>query len=264
MLMQSDFDIAALSYDKSFTNTSIGKAQRTLVHHHLKDVLYKKKNQHILELNCGTGEDASYFDKLEHTVVATDVSKNMVVVAKQKNIDSTIEFKQMDINKISQQKFSKKFDVIFSNFGGFNCLSSLEIKNFFSSTKQLLTKNGKIVLVIMPKKTAWEKLYFSLKGNFKEANRRNTTKSIKANVDGVLVNTWYYNPKEIVKFASDFSVVKTKPVGLFIPPSYLQKSFLGNTFIVAVLKRLDFIFSSSFLANYADHFYIELQKKQQT
>ena len=262
--MQSDFDIAALSYDESFTNTSIGKAQRTLVHHHLKDVLNKKKNQHILELNCGTGEDANYFDKLEHTVVATDISKNMVGIAKQKNKDSKIEFSQLDINKINQQKFNKKFDVIFSNFGGFNCLSSLEIKNFFSSTKQLLTKNGKIVLVIMPKKTAWEKLYFSLKGNFKEANRRNTTKSVKANVDGVLVNTWYYNPKEISKIAKGFSTVKTKPIGLFVPPSYLESSFLGNKIVVSFLNFFDNLLGFSFLANYADHFYIELQKKQQT
>ena len=234
-----------------------------MVHHHLKSILFSKKTLHILELNCGTGEDADYFDTLKHTVVATDISKNMIAVAKQKNKNSKIEFKQLDINKINQQKFTKKFDLIFSNFGGFNCLSKKEIEKFFNSTKQLLNKNGKIVLVIMPKKTLWEKLYFSFKGDFKKTKRRNTTKPIKANVDGVWVNTWYYEPKEIAKFATHFSVIKTKPIGLFVPPSYLQKSFLGNTFIVTILQKLDFIFSSSFLAKYADHFYIELQKKQQ-
>lgn len=260
--MQSDFDIAALSYDKSFTHTSIGKAQRLLVYHYLKNVLNQNKNQRILELNCGTGEDAKFINSLEHTVLATDISNNMISVAKQKNKYSKIIFKQLDITKINQETFTNNFDVIFSNFGGFNCLSSKDIKSFFSYSKQFLNKNGKIVLVIMPKKTLWEKLYFTLKFDFKKVNRRNKSKPIQANVDGILVNTWYYNPKQILKFAKDFSVVKIKPIGLCIPPSYLQKSFLGNPLIISILTKLDFVFNFSFLSKYADHFYVELQNKQ--
>ncbi|PQJ79343.1 class I SAM-dependent DNA methyltransferase [Polaribacter porphyrae] len=258
--MQNDFDIAAINYDAVFTNSTIGKAQRNQVYKHLQNTLNSKSNQHILELNCGTGEDANYFNNLGHIVTATDISKKMIEVSKQKNKNSDIEFKQLNIKEVNQLKNKKKFDIIFSNFGGFNCLSKEEIASFFSSAKKILNQKGKIALVIMPKNTVWERIYFSLKGDYKKAKRRNTNNSIRANVDGINVKTWYFNPKEIKTIADGFSVKKIKSIGLFVPPSYLQSSFFGKKVIVSFLNKLDFIFGFSFLAKYADHYYIELQK----
>jgi len=259
--MHSDFDIAALSYDATFTNSTIGKAQRKQVQKHLKDLLCMKSKKQILELNCGTGEDASYFEKLGHEITATDISNEMLKIAKQKSKNSKSEFKILDIKKIKQIENDKTFDLIFSNFGGFNCLSKKEITTFFSSVKNILQQNGKLVLVIMPKNTIWEKIYFFFKGDFTKVKRRNTTNAIKANVDGVSVKTWYFNPNEIKNIAYGFSVIKIKPIGLFVPPSYLQNSFLGNKIVISVLQKLDHIFELSFLSKYADHYYIEFQKK---
>jgi ubiquinone/menaquinone biosynthesis C-methylase UbiE len=258
--MQNDFDIASISYDETFTNTSIGKAQRMQVYRQLNTVIHQKKRLHILELNCGTGEDANYFIKLKHTITATDISSKMIAVAKDKFKNKDINFYQLDINQLHQQTFTNNFDLIFSNFGGFNCLSKNEIATFFLSANKILNTEGKIALVIMPKHTIWEKIYFFLKGDFKKANRRNTNYSIEANVDGTAVKTWYFNPKEMVEIAKEFSVKKIKPVGFFVPPSYLQSSLLGNKTVVLFLSFLDRLFPFSFLAKYADHYYIELQK----
>lgn len=258
--MQNDFDIASLSYDKTFTNTTIGSAQRMQVYKQLNTTIILNKSLHILELNCGTGEDANYFNSLNHTITATDISNKMITVAANKLKNKDINFHQLDINNLHQHSFPKKFDLIFSNFGGFNCLSKNEVRMFFSSAKKIMTKQAKIVLVIMPKKTLWEKIYFLLKGDSTKATRRNTNNSIEANVDGVAVKTWYFNPKEIAEIAEGFSIKKIKPIGLFVPPSYLQTSFLGKKIIVSFLNRLDTLFGFSFLAKYADHYYIELQK----
>lgn len=258
--MQNDFDIAAPLYDETFTNTSIGKAQRMQVYEQLKRTITQKKTMHILELNCGTGEDANYFNTLKHNVTATDISSKMIAVANEKFKDKDINFHQLDINKLNDLSPKENFDLIFSNFGGFNCLSKTEIENFFTTAKNIINKQGKIVLVIMPKHTLWEKLYFIFKGNLKKATRRNSNEAIKANVDGVAVKTWYFNPKEIVKISPDFSVKKIKSIGLFVPPSYLQSSFLGKKGMVSFLNILDTLFGFSFLAKYADHYYIELQK----
>lgn len=257
--MQHDFDIASITYDITFTNTSIGKAQRKQVYNQLKEILATEKQLSILELNCGTGEDANYFHTNNHKVTATDISLGMITEAKKKYED--INFKQLDINKLHQNEFFEKFDFIFSNFGGFNCLSKHQIITFFDSVNKKIAKNGIISLVIMPKKTFWEKIYFSLKGDFSKGKRRNTTTSVAANVDGVDVNTWYFNPDEISKIATNFIVKKIKPIGLFVPPSYLQSSFLGKKTMVHFLSFLDSLFAFSFLAKYADHYYIELQKK---
>ena len=258
--MQNDFDIAAASYDKTFTNTAIGKAQRMQVYEQLNAFINQKKELHILELNCGTGEDANYFNSLNHTITATDISNKMIAVAADKFKNKNINFHQLDINNLQQHSFPKNFDLIFSNFGGFNCLSKNEVAAFFLSANKILNSDGKIALVIMPKHTIWEKIYFSLKGDFKKSKRRNTKNSIPANVDGVAVKTWYFNPKEIKEIAEGFSIKKIKPIGLFVPPSYLQTSFLGKKIIVSFLNRLGTLFGFSFLSKYADHYYIELQK----
>jgi ubiquinone/menaquinone biosynthesis C-methylase UbiE len=256
--MQSDFDIAAISYDTTFTNTTIGKAQRMQVYKQLNKSISLQETVTVLELNCGTGEDANYLHNLNHKVTATDISKEMILVAKTKNKD--INFQQLDINHLHKHAFKENFDVIFSNFGGFNCLSKKEITTFFLSANKILKKHGKIVLVIMPKQTFWEKIYFFGKGNFKKINRRNSKKAIPANVDGVDVKTWYFNPKEITEISNGFTINKIKPIGLFVPPSYLQSSFLGKKRMVSFLNKLDIVFGFSFLAKFADHYYIELQK----
>lgn len=258
--MQNDFDIAAISYDENFTKTTIGKAQRMQVYQHLNSSIKTKIRLNILELNCGTGEDANYFNTLNHKVIATDISNKMIAVASEKFKNKDIHFHQLDINKLDKHIFKESFDLIFSNFGGFNCLSKSELQTFFLSVKNILKKQGKIVLVIMPKNTLWEKIYFSLKTDFKKATRRNTSNYIEANVDGVTVKTWYFNPKEIKDIAGNFSIKKIKPIGLFVPPSYLQNSFLGKKWMVSFLNKLDFLFGFPFLAKYADHYYIELQK----
>ncbi|NNJ54292.1 MAG: class I SAM-dependent methyltransferase, partial [Ignavibacteriaceae bacterium] len=72
--MNSAFDSVAENYDATFTQTKIGKAQREIVWGYLESVLIDKDNLKILELNCGTGEDAVWFSKKGHTVLATDVS----------------------------------------------------------------------------------------------------------------------------------------------------------------------------------------------
>ncbi|NRD24319.1 class I SAM-dependent methyltransferase [Winogradskyella litoriviva] len=260
--MVSDFDIASAEYDAVFTFSNIGKAQRRMVFKYLNPILNQKEKLSILELNCGTGEDAIQFAKLGHNVLATDISEGMIKVANAKSQSKNLNFKIQDIKSIHTDSFKSKFDLIFSNFGGFNCLSQSEIKSFFETATHLLHPNGKIVLVIMPKHCLWEQAYFSLKGNFKNAKRRKTSESTIANVDGVNVETWYHNPEEIISITKLlFKIEKVKPIGLSIPPSYLENSFLSKQPLISVFKAIDNTITNSFWAKYADHYLIELTKK---
>jgi len=176
--MENNFDIHAQNYDTIFTHSVIGKAQRDQVYDYLSKELSIKNQLHVLELNCGTGEDAVYLHKKGHHVIATDISEEMIAVAKNKHQDITL------------------------NFGGLNCLSDVQLQAFLKTSEALLTDQGKLIMVIMPKHTLWERFYFLLKFQFKNAFRRNTTKAIYANVEGVQVPTWYYNPKDVHGFKS--------------------------------------------------------------
>ncbi|WP_296381238.1 class I SAM-dependent methyltransferase [Winogradskyella sp.] len=260
--MPNDFDIASSKYDTTFTFSNIGKAQRGMVFKYLNPILNQGNKLSILELNCGTGEDAIRFAKLNHDIFATDISEGMIKVAKTKTNLKNLIFKNQDINTINERTFDTKFDLIFSNFGGFNCLSKIELDLFFKTAAKLLNPKGKIVLVIMTKHCLWERLYFTFKGNLKNAKRRKTTESIVANVEGVAIKAWYYNPEEIVSLtASQYATNNIKPIGLAIPPSYLENSFLAKKPFLPIFKSIDVIITGSYWAKYADHFLIELTKK---
>lgn len=259
--MTNNFDKHAKNYDAVFTNSMIGKAQRSRVYHFLNKYLLSEKKLSILELNCGTGEDANYLSKLGHTVLATDISSEMIKVAKEKHQHKNLNFQQLDITKITSETFTEKFDLIFSNFGGFNCLSKNEIANFFSISESLLNPSGKMALVIMPKHCWWERFYFSIKGNFKKAKRRNTNEFVYANVEGVQVPTWYYNPEELVSLTSNnYKTIITKPIGIAIPPSYLEPFFKNKKWWLNLLIWKEKWLSSDFWTKYSDHYLIIFQK----
>lgn len=258
--MEADFDIAAMNYDTYFSNSKIGILQRNIVYSHLKKHLCNCKS--VLEINCGTGEDAIWLAKQNLSVLATDISEKMIEVAKSKTELAGLHFSVMDINSIESLKIDSKVDLVFSNFGGLNCLSTQELISFFSKVGSVMEKKGKITLVLMPKNTLWEKVYFSLKLRFKEVFRRQKTK-VLANVDGIQVETYYYNPKDIISLANEkFNVLEIKPIGFFIPPSYLEPFFRKKIRVLNFLNKLEQkVKNWSFLAKYADHYIITLYKK---
>ena len=260
--MASDFDNAAIHYDTVFSFSEIGKAQRQRVYHFLdKFVLQGKKALHILELNCGTGEDAFYLTQLGHQLTATDISTGMIERATAK-YGHHITFKTQDINTLKATTFEQKFDLVFSNFGGLNCLSPDQLQTFLKLAPALLKPSGIISLVLMPKKCIWERVYFLAKAQFKNAFRRNTKQGIPVQVEGTAVTTWYYNPQQINHFSKHyFKPLGIAPIGIAIPPSYLEPFFKTKKVVFKLLKKVETYLTSSFWAAYADHYIIVLQKK---
>lgn len=259
--MKANFDNASTNYDSSFTNSIIGKAQREVVYLHLSKFLKSNVPKTILEINCGTGEDAIWLAKQNFQVIATDISEKMIARAKSKEKLANLTFERLNINEIDIPFGDKKFDLIFSNFGGLNCLSKEELKLFFKNTSNLVSKKGHLALVIMPKNTLWESFYFLAKARFSLTFRRKK-KSVIANVDGEKVTTFYYNPKDIVNLSGkEFEIISIKPIGFFIPPSYLEPFFKNKLKLFSILKNLDkAIKNCPFLSKYADHYFIVLKK----
>ena len=260
--MKADFDKAAQNYDATFTNSVIGKLQRNLVYHQLSEFFKENQPKSILEINCGTGEDAIWLAQQHFEVTATDISEKMIEIAKRKSNLENLNFKKTNITTIAAAFQNQKFDFLFSNFGGLNCLSATELASFFKNAFEILHENGQMVLVIMPKNTIWEQCYFLLKLDFKNAFRRKKEVAI-ANVDGEKVATHYYNPKDIVHLANGFFEIKQyKPIGFFVPPSYLESFFKNNPKLISFLNRLEHsIKNQSWLSKYADHYLIVLHKR---
>ncbi|WP_298221330.1 class I SAM-dependent methyltransferase [Flavobacterium sp.] len=260
--MKADFDQAAATYDTTFTHTVIGQLQRALVYNQLTQLISNHTIHKVLEVNCGTGEDAIWLAKQGFEVTATDISKAMIATAKAKENPNDITYRQADINDLSVYFPNEKFDLIFSNFGGLNCLSKIQMELFFKNAANLLTEKGQLILIIMPRNTLWEQGYFLLKGKFESVFRRKKENAL-ANVDGQKVLTYYYNPKETLTLAGDsFDLKQQNPIGFFVPPSYLEPFFKTRPRFMGLLNALERkITTYSFLAKYADHYLIAFEKK---
>ncbi len=258
--MKTSFDKAALNYDETFTHSEIGKMQRHLVYGELLKQLHSVRD--ILEINCGTGEDALWLAQRNYNVTATDISPKMIEVAKSKGNFNNLHFATADMKSIATTFSGQHFDMIFSNFGGLNCLSKPELRTFFCDSKSVLSEKGRMVLVIMPKNTLWEQFYFLAKAQFSSIFRRKKEFAI-ADVNGEKVPTYYFNPKDIVNLAKqDFELVSQKPIGFFVPPSYLEPFFSNRKGLLRFLNSLEKGISSwPFLSKYADHYIITLQKR---
>lgn len=259
------FDKESSEYDSIFTNSFIGIAQRSLVWQELIKTIGKEKIQTILEINCGTGEDAVFINHLGIKVFPTDISKEMVNIAnaklKEKNYLSNAQV--CDCRNLNLLNLNAKVDLIFSNFGGLNCIDKDEFKNFFVNSKFLFKERENYFLVLMAKNTLWEKLFFLIKGKFSQINRRNTTMPIDAAMKYESISTFYYSIKEIEQILPKHLIMKkTTPIGFFIPPSYMEKWILKNPRIFKFLKLLDSrIQNFSILSNFSDHFIVQITER---
>lgn len=250
----ANFDQAAISYDATFSSTAVGKAQREQVWQQL-DKMEISVDSLILEVNCGTGEDANFFKSKGYSIVATDLSAEMVRMAKSKF--PAIDFRVCPINSV--HTLNLQANLIFSNFGGMNCISSDQLQQFLEACHATFPKSHRLILVVMGKKCIWDNLFLLLKGSWNQLGRRNSTDSRAVNVDGNLVNTWYYSPKEIIHLAdSYYSLEALHPIGLHVPPSYLAPFFEKRPRLLKILKWMDKYFAFSWQANLADHFMISL------
>ena len=257
------FDHVAEIYDKSFTHSRIGKLQRGFVMDYMDTILPRDKPLSILELNCGTGEDAVYFAKKGHNVVATDLSDEMIRVVKQKIGEYRLEDKitafSMDIRDILNVDFGVKFDLIFSNFGGLNCLSAQDLGTLSNNLAPLMDKGGRLIAVIMPKNCLWENFYFTAKFEWGKVFRRNTNKMLPVNVGTHDIPTWYFSPEEIrAIFSGDFRKIGQKPIGFTVPPSYMEPFFRNKGKALNVLGNMENSLNRiSGLASFSDHFLID-------
>jgi SAM-dependent methyltransferase len=255
------FDTYAKDYDAHFTNSLIGKAQRLQVYKQVKkQISFGSKK--VLEINCGTGEDAVWMVKQGASVLATDISEGMLRITGQKTGGLTITTKQLssqDIITLSPEKF----DLIFSNFGGLNCLSEKELTDFKNGCAQLQNRSGQLAFVIMGTKCWWERFYYHRKKDPARANRRLNKAGTETEMDGRGFKTYYYSPEDMkVLFAEQYRHITTKPIGLFVPPSYLEHYVKKRQVLFGFLKLMDALFGNfSFLANRADHYLIVFEKK---
>src|SRR5215471_16348866 len=121
------FDSAAASYDTEFSDTVPGHWLRELVWSRLSP--YVRPGMKVLDLGCGTGDDALWFARRGCRVTAVDKSRAMLVVATQKaetmRDSNPIVTVALDIENPEESGVAEEFDLVLWNFGAINCIQDL-------------------------------------------------------------------------------------------------------------------------------------------
>ena len=215
------FSKQSTQFDQIEEENEILKFMRERIHR--RALKHLKKGDYLLELNCGTGIDATFFAMNGIRVKATDVASGMIEQTKKKtekfNLQNMISAEQCSytaLNKLNEGPF----DAVFSDFGGLNCVSDLS--EVVTGIKSKLKKGGKVILVIMPPICPWE-IALALKGSFKTAFRRLKKSGAESHVEGEHFTSWYFTPSQVAKaFGPEFKIEALEGLGSLVPPPYLE------------------------------------------
>jgi SAM-dependent methyltransferase len=249
------FDDMAGTYDATFTDTQVGRALREIVWSRLEEVF--RPSRRILELGCGTGEDAVRLASHGVRVVATDPSSQMIQVARRKaligNCQERIEFRCLAMEDIGSFAADDVFDGVLSNFGAVNCVQ--DQRALVADVAERLAPGAPLLWVVMGRHAPWEWLWYLMRGQWRKAWRRLRPGGIEWR--GLTIS--YPTPAQMRSLLlPHFAITRLAPLGVALPPSYASAWLDRSPFAARVLTRLErWAQRSSMLASWSDHFIVE-------
>jgi SAM-dependent methyltransferase len=254
------FDGKARDYDAEFTATGLGSVLRVRVWDRLSVVFAGRER--LLELGCGTGEDAVWMARAGHRVVAIDASAEMIRVARQKALAAgcadRIEFHHLPMERLHELPCEGRFDGVFSNFGAINCLADVE--GLSRTLSEMLVAGAPLLFVVMGRYVPWEWAWYLARGDARKAFRRFAKSG--AAWRGLTIH--YPTPSEMARKLSPLFIARRRSaLGFALPPSYagawLERS-AGTFRVLEVIERA----VCRFTAGLADHFVLEATTSART
>ena len=255
------FDTLAPDYDASFTQSVLGRTLRRAVWSWLDRVF--APGDRVLELNCGTGEDAVHLATRGVRVLATDGSSAMLDVARTKigstKLDGAIELRRLEIERLDDLKAESAgpLDGAFSNFGGLNCVADLP--RVAQSLAALLRPEARVVLCLMGPLVPWEWAWFLAQGQPSKALRRLGSAGVAWR--GVRVR--YPSIRAVRRtFAPRFFVRRVGALGVLLPPTYAEAWARSHSRLVELLDRWERRLESwPIVPWFGDHYLLELERR---
>jgi ubiquinone/menaquinone biosynthesis C-methylase UbiE len=255
------FDRVAETYDDIFTHSAIGQAQRGQVWRRLLAAF--APGERILEMNCGTGEDARFLGSQGRRVIACDASSGMIEVAaartQQLSVKSQVAFHQLaneDLGDLPQQAL---FDGAFSNFSGLNCV--VDLRSVANNLASLVKPGGKVLICLWNRVCPPEIVWYLVRGRASKAFRR-FSRHATARIGERSISVFYPTAHDVQKaFAPSFMLERREAIGLFVPPSYFEGWAANHRGTLKRLDGLDRMFAGRpVLRNLGDHVLLEFTR----
>lgn len=215
----------------------------------------------ILELNAGTGIDATHLVSIGHSVFAIDIADGMIAQIKNKIANRHLE-ESLACQKLSYEQLDKlqgkQFDYVFSNFGGLNCIDDLS--KVTCHLPLLLKKGAYVTWVIMPPVCLWELLWL-FKAMPKKAFRRLDKNGVRAHLEGEYFQTYYHSLSDIKKaFGPSFKLMRVEGLAALSPQPHQGNFPSRHPTLYRLLRKTDAWVRMGFPFNrWADHIIVTFQ-----
>lgn len=260
----SSFDDVANGYDDRFSKQPITKLLRGEIYRRMSQVV--SPNSCILEIGCGTGEDATYFASIGHEVMATDPSHNMLNIVRKKGVDRScvarLNTEIWDANFSAPSKVLENgpYDAVFSNFGALNCVSDLPALH--TQLTQVVRPKGVLVFVIINRWCLLEVALNALLLNPRKVTQRFRKHSVAKLEDGSELRVNYHSVADIkATFSPEFYMESYSPLGVFFPPSELYGTFQKRPRLFRLAAFLDASIGKVWpFSRWGDHYAIVMRR----
>lgn len=101
------------------------------------------KNKSVLEIACGTGYWTEQISKTASSILATDINKSVIDIAKTRNLNPNVTFEVADMNWLITEN---KYEGIFGGFIWSHILLQ-DIDKFLGKLIEKIVPNGDIVFI---------------------------------------------------------------------------------------------------------------------
>ncbi len=250
------FDACAHEFDDRFGGCRSVAAQRRAVRRQLLRTF--PAGSRLLELGGGTGDDALFLAEQGRNVVLTDGSPAMVARAAEKvraaGWRHRIETRELALEQLAEvgRRWSgTPFDGAYSNFAVLNCVPDLAL--VARGLAPLLQPGASVLLVVFGRWAVGEILIQLALGNRRGAFRRFARGDVPARLGGHKFTVRYPSLGDFRRaFVPCFRLVRTRGIGVFVPPSAAEPTISSYPRLLAGLETLDRLASVS-LAFFGDH-----------
>jgi SAM-dependent methyltransferase len=190
-----------------------------------------KPGDRLLELGCGTGDEAVALARMGARVLLTDISESQVRMARQKiqreGLDALLTARVLatdGLDTLARELGEGAFDGAFSSFGALNCAPGIErLPRYLHA---LIRPDGHFLCSVMNRTCAWE--IFSGLASLRPGRAFRRMGEPAASIDGVpnsRVNVRYFTPFQIADIFRPRFQIESMRHHPMLPPPYLDGVF---------------------------------------
>ncbi len=218
----------------------------------------------LLEINCGTGNDAVTLARQSMTVLATDASPLMVEEVRKKialhDLDRFVEARVLAFDELGSLR-GTVFDGAYSNLGGLNCTDALG--SLAAELGVLVRPGGYFIATVMPSFCLWETVSYLARLQWRGAFRRAGRGGTLARLHGGLVRTYYHSPRAFFKnFAADFELIRIVGLAVLLPPPNFARAYALLGPRLRLLESIDgAVAGLPLFRSIGDHYVMVLRRK---